>query len=57
MADNRTETLVSTKNRKEAEEVLEFLSTLTQGERKEFLGYVRGAKLVKEYSQKHPQTA
>lgn len=57
MADNRTETLVSTKNQREAEEVLDFLNTLTQSERTEFLGYVRGAKLVKEYSQKHPQTA
>ena len=55
MADNRTETLVSAKNQREAEEVLDFLSTLTQSERTGFLWYVRGAKFSKEYSNDHQQ--
>lgn len=57
MAENRSETLVSTKNEKEAEEVLDFLAMLSQSERIEFLGYIRGAKLCKEYKKSQPQTA
>lgn len=57
MTDEKTKTMVNTKNKKEAEEVLDFLAMLSQSERIEFLGYIRGAKLCKEYKKSQPQTA
>lgn len=53
MADNRTETLVSTKNQSEAEAVMDFLSTLDQNEKKDFLVFMQGIKFAKNLN---PQT-
>lgn len=47
MAENRTETLVSTKNQNEAEAVMDFLATLDQNEKKDFLVFMQGIKFAK----------
>lgn len=55
MADNRTETLVSSSNKNEAEEVMNFLETLDQGEKKDFLLFMQAFKLAQSLV-KCPQT-
>lgn len=45
--EKRTETMISQENQNETVEVMEFLKTLDESERKEFLAFLRGAKFVK----------
>lgn len=48
--EKRTETMILQEDTKEAKEVMDFMKTLDSGERREFLGFIRGAKLVKKLS-------
>lgn len=43
----RTETMLTQTSREEAEEVLDFMNTLDPYEKREFIGLMRGGKLVK----------
>lgn len=49
-----TETMLNTENQSEAAEVMEFVKTLSQNERKEFLAFLQGAKFIK--SLEEPET-
>lgn len=44
-----TETMLAQTSREETEEVLDFMNTLDPYEQREFIGFVRGAKLVKAF--------
>ena len=46
MAAERTETMIAKENLPEAEEVMEFLSTLNQDGKKEFSAFIKGAKFM-----------
>ncbi len=46
--EKRTETMIAQEESKEAAEVMDFMKTLDGGELREFLGFIRGAKLVKK---------
>lgn len=47
MAAEKMEILLEQGNQNEAEEVMEFLETLDQSEKKEFLAFMRGAKFAR----------
>ena len=46
--ENQTETMIAQENQTEAEEVMEFVESLTQNEKKEFFAFLQGAKFVKK---------
>lgn len=46
-AETAVEVMVNTENKQEAEEVMELLKMLDPYEKREFLGYIKGAKMVK----------
>ncbi len=45
--ERKTETMLTQTNREEIEEVLDFMNMLDPYEKREFIGIMRGAKLVK----------
>jgi len=45
--DKRMETMLAQTSREEAEELRDFMDTLDPYEKREFIGIIRGAKLVK----------
>ena len=45
--DKKTQTLISTENQQEVEEVMKFLSELAPDEKKDFLSFVQGVKFAK----------
>lgn len=47
--DKRTETMLAQTSREETEEVLVFMKTLDPYEKREFIGFMRGAKMVKTF--------
>lgn len=47
--DKRTETMLAQTSREETEEVLDFMKTLDPYEKREFIGFMRGAKMVKTF--------
>lgn len=49
--DKRIETMLATDKQNEAAEVMDFLGTLDPYEKREFLGFMRGAKMVKTLQQ------
>ncbi len=46
------ETMIPQEDSKEAKEVIDFFKTLNSFERREFIGIVRGAKLLKDLQNK-----
>lgn len=50
MAENkRAETMLVQTSKEETEEVLDFMKTLDPYEKREFMGFMRGAKMVKAF--------
>ena len=49
--DKRIETMLTTDKQNEAAEVMDFLGTLDPYEKREFLGFMSGAKMVKTLQQ------
>ena len=47
--ERKTETMLTQTNREEIEEVLDFMKTLDPYEKREFIGFMRGAKMVKTF--------
>ncbi|MDO4317897.1 MAG: hypothetical protein Q4C48_06760 [Lachnospiraceae bacterium] len=47
------EVLLLQKKKSEAEEIMNFVSSLDPYEKREFLGYIRGAKMVKQINWVH----
>ena len=47
--DKRMETMLAQTSREETEEVLDFMNTLDPYEKREFIGIMRGAKMVKAF--------
>lgn len=47
------EVLLLQKKKREAEEIMNFVSSLDPYEKREFLGYIRGAKMVKQIKRVH----
>lgn len=47
--DKRMEIMLAQTSREETEEVLDFMKTLDPYEKREFMGFVRGAKMVKTF--------
>lgn len=55
--DKRTETLLAQTSREEVEEIKDLLNTLDPYEKREFIGIMRGAKMVKAFRMAKQQTA
>lgn len=55
--DKRMEIMLAQTNREETEEVLDFMQTLNPYEQREFMGFVRGAKLVKAFQEAKQEAA
>jgi len=50
MAESKKmETMLAQTSREETEEVLDFMKTLDPYEKREFMGFMRGAKMVKAF--------
>lgn len=47
MEGKNTEIMIAQENRKEAEEVMDFMGTMNQRERERFLDFLQGAKVMK----------
>ena len=50
VAEKKTETMLTQTSREEAEEIL--INTLDPYEKREFIGFIRGAKLVKRLQER-----
>ena len=48
-----TETMIRRSNRPEAEEVMEFLRSLDQNEKKDFMVFIQGVKFAEGINPKH----
>lgn len=58
MAENkRMEIMLAQTSREETKEVLDFMQTLNPYEQREFMGFVRGAKLVKAFQEAKQEAA
>ena len=55
--DKRMETMLAQTSREETEEVLDFMNTLDPYEKREFIGIMRGAKMVKAFQTAKQETA
>lgn len=53
--DKKIETMLAADKQNEAAEVMDFLGTLDPYEKREFLGFMRGAKMVKALQQSGEQ--
>jgi len=47
--EKRTETMLAQTSREELEELFDFMKSLNSYEKREFMGFVRGAKMVKTF--------
>lgn len=55
--DKRMEIMLAQTSREETEEVLDFMKTLDPYEKREFMGFMRGAKMVKTFQTAKQETA
>lgn len=55
--DKKMEIMLAQTSREETEEVLDFMQTLNPYEQREFMGFVRGAKLVKAFQEAKQEAA
>jgi len=55
--DERMETMLAQTSREETEELMDFIKTLNPYEQREFIGFVRGAKLVKAFQAEKQKAA
>jgi len=47
--EKRIETMLAQTSKEETEEVFDFMKSLNSYEKREFMGFVRGAKMVKTF--------
>ncbi len=52
VAEKKTETMLTQTSREEAEEIQDLINTLDPYEKREFIGFIRGAKLVKRLQER-----